>query len=80
MQRANFFLAECAFCIYPLCILQMITTIQLSITEGPSLPASKLEKLVKIAAAAGKTPDEYLAEMITREVDGGKKPRKSKAA
>lgn len=47
----------------------MITTIQLSITEGPSLPASKLEKLVRIAEAAGKTPDEYLAEMISREVD-----------
>ena len=58
----------------------MITTIQLSITDGPSLPASKLEKLVRIAADAGKTPDEYLAEMICREVDGDKKPRKHKAA
>jgi len=63
-----------------MCILHMITTIQLSITEGPSLQAAKLEKFVKVAAAAGKTPDEYLAEMICREVDGGKTPRKPKRA
>lgn len=46
----------------------MITHIQLSITEGPSLPASTLEKLVAIAESMGKTPEELLAELIAREV------------
>lgn len=46
----------------------MITTIQLSITEGPSLPASALEKLVALATSRGLTADELLAELILREV------------
>ena len=55
----------------------MITHIKLSITEGPSLPASTLEKLVAIAESMGKTPEELLAEIITREVTENTEPKKA---
>ena len=47
----------------------MIATIQLNIIPGPTLAVSTLERFAALAAAAGKTPDEYLAEAITREVE-----------
>lgn len=51
----------------------MIATIQLQIIPGPSLPGRTLSQLADKAAKAGQTVDEFLSELIRREVE--KPPR-----
>lgn len=69
MQFAKIFLAEFALCAYSVCTLHMITSIQLTITEGPSLPLSTLEGFAAIAEESGKTPEQFLMELIRAEVE-----------
>lgn len=57
----------------------MITNIQLTIVPGPTLTGATLEKFAEIAAGEGKTADELLAEIITREV-AATSPAPTKAA
>lgn len=57
----------------------MITSIQLQITPGASLPASTLEKLIERAKQRGISPDDLLAELITAEVENHFPPVKPRS-
>jgi hypothetical protein len=44
-------------------------TIQLTITETPTLAADDLSRFCKLAEAEGTTPEEKLAELIRKSVN-----------